>query len=308
MKKALKVILLIITISAGLSLFGNTITEKNESADVERLCIPKYSGMPYFVLNDNVPYFSNSDKTRTDAFEYYSALDRLGRCGQAYANICPELEPTEERDEIGQIRPSGWHTVKYNGLIDGNYLYNRCHLIAYQLAGENANERNLITGTRYLNTCSMEYFETWVDNYVDRTGNHVLYRVTPVYDGDNLVASGVRMEGWSVEDDGSGICFNVYCYNVQPGIIIDYSNGDSRLDERHTAADEEMSEQETCEAYTVAPGEYEFVINTNSGKFHLKSCDSVQDMAEYNKMPYTGTAQELIDMGYKPCRRCLPEY
>ena len=189
--------------------------------------IPEYSGNAYITINNNIPQFDDEQKKSTEEFEYYSDLDSLGRCGTAYANICPNLQPTEKRGEIGQVKPSGWHTVKYNDIIDGNYLYNRCHLIGYQLAGENANEKNLITGTRYLNVVGMLEFENKVDKYVDDTGNHVLYRVTPVFEGDDLVASGVHIEAWSVEDDGDGICFNVYCYNVQPGIGIDYLTGDS---------------------------------------------------------------------------------
>lgn len=191
--------------------------------------IPEYSGLPYVEINSNVPYFTDDEKVNIEVFEEYSNLDFLGRCGLAYANICPEIMPTEERGEIGMIKPSGWHTVKYNDLIDGNYLYNRCHLIAFCLAGENANEKNLITGTRYLNIEGMLPFETQVASYVERTGNHVLYRVTPSYEGNNLVADGVRIEAWSIEDNGKGICFNVYCYNVQPGIEIDYKTGDSRV-------------------------------------------------------------------------------
>ena len=167
--------------------------------------IPAYDGTSYIQLENNMPDFTEEEKKSTEAFERYSDLDSLGRCGQAYANICPELQPTEERGTIGNVRPSGWHTVKYNDLIDGNYLYNRCHLIAYCLAGENANEKNLITGTRYLNVDGMLPFEEKVDAYVKETGNHVLYRVTPIFEGDNLVASGVEMEGCSVEDEGAGI-------------------------------------------------------------------------------------------------------
>lgn len=193
---------------------------------------PPYTGTPYAILNDNIPLFTEVEKYGENSvmpFETYSELDKLGRCGTAYANICKELMPTEERGVIGDVRPSGWHTVKYNGLIDGNYLYNRCHLIGYQLAGENANERNLITGTRYLNVSGMLPFENEVAEYVKSSGNHVLYRVTPVFEGDNLVVSGVTIEAYSVEDYGEGICFYVYCYNVQPGISIDYLTGDSNV-------------------------------------------------------------------------------
>ena len=191
--------------------------------------IPEYSGTPYVVVNGNSPYFSTQDYT-IESFEVYSALDNLGRCQAAYANIGMELMPTEERGEIGFIKPSGWHTVKYD-CIEDRYLYNRCHLIGYQLAGENANEKNLITGTRYMNVEGMLPFENQVAGYVKRTGNHVLYRVTPLYDGDNLVANGVLMEAWSVEDNGEGICFCVYVYNVQPGVWIDYATGSSKSSE-----------------------------------------------------------------------------
>ena len=187
--------------------------------------IPDYSGDPYVVLNDNWPEFSAEDLT-LEPFETYSRLDYLGRCGTAYANICLEIMPTEPRGDIGQVKPSGWQTVKYD-CVDGKYLYNRCHLIGYQLAGENANERNLITGTRYMNVGGMLPFENMVASYVEETGNHVLYRVTPVFEGKNLLASGVKLEAFSVEDEGEGICFNVYVYNVQPGISIDYATGES---------------------------------------------------------------------------------
>lgn len=196
-----------------------------QSATVTILHVPEYSGEPYVVLQDNWPDFDAGDLT-TEAFETYSELDELGRCGVAYANICLEIMPTEPRGEIGQVKPTGWHTVKYD-CVDGKYLYNRCHLIGYQLAGENANRQNLITGTRYLNVTGMLPFENMVDDYVEETENHVLYRVTSVFEGDNLVASGVQMEAFSVEDDGEGICFNVFVYNVQPGIGIDYATGES---------------------------------------------------------------------------------
>ena len=194
-----------------------------ESYDLDS--IPAYTDEPYVVLQENVPDFDSSDFT-TQAFETYAPLDDLDRCGVAYANICTELMPTEERGSIGQVKPSGWHTVTYDN-VDGRYLYNRCHLIGFQLAGENANEQNLITGTRYMNVEGMLPFENQVADYVEETENHVLYRVTPIFQGDNLVASGVQMEAWSVEDQGEGVCFNVYVYNVQPGITIDYATGES---------------------------------------------------------------------------------
>lgn len=187
-----------------------------------------YNGEPYVELNDNVPNFTTREKNNTKAFENYHRLDALGRCGTAYANICKELMPTEKRGAIGMVKPSGWNTVKYD-VVDGKYLYNRCHLIGFQLAGENANKKNLITGTRYLNVDGMLPFEDEVADYVKDTNHHVLYRVTPVFKGDNLVAEGVEMEAYSVEDKGKGICFHVFVYNVQPGVTIDYATGESRL-------------------------------------------------------------------------------
>ena len=189
--------------------------------------IPQYTNEPFIVLNDNKPYFDKEDLT-TQSFEDYSELDNLGRCGVAFANISTETMPKEERGYIGMIKPSGWHTKKYD-FIDGKYLYNRCHLIGYQLSGENANEKNLITGTRYMNVEGMLPFENEVADYVEETENHVLYRVTPIFEGNNLVASGVKMEAKSVEDDGKGIEFNVFVYNVQPNVKIDYASGESEL-------------------------------------------------------------------------------
>ena len=293
--------------------------------------IPVYDGTPYIQLEKNIPDFTEDEKKNTEAFETYSELDLLGRCGQAYANICPELQPTEERGVIGNVRPSGWHTVKYNDLIDGNYLYNRCHLIAYCLAGENANEMNLITGTRYLNTEGMLPFEEMVNDYVDKTGNHVLYRVTPQYEGDNLVASGVEMEGWSVEDAGTGICFHVYCYNVQPGIEINYADGTSwetASDNRKNAQKTESVGQEsgctgqgtglendiTTEQLEIADDDSDcrnktaqtYILNTNTKKIHRPTCSSVSQMKESNKQTYEGTVEELENMGYAPCKKCNP--
>lgn len=196
--------------------------------------IPPYSGKPYIELNHNIPQFELGELSRLE-FEVYSFQDVFGRCGRAFANISPKTMPTEERGEIGMVRPSGWQTVRYD-FIDGGYLYNRCHLIGFQLAGENANERNLITGTRYFNVEGMLPFENMVADYVEKTGNHVLYRVTPIYEGNNLVASGVQMEALSVEDGGAGIRFHVYVYNVQPGVVIDYATGDSWAETEEAAA------------------------------------------------------------------------
>ena len=249
--------------------------------------VPAFSGEPYVTINNNQPEFSDEDIT-TEAYEFYSDLDSLNRCGYAMACIGVEIMPTEERGEIGQIKPSGWHTIKYD-FIDGKYLYNRCHLIGYQLAGENANEKNLITGTRYMNVVGMLPFENMVDDYIETTGNHVLYRVTPVYDGDNLVARGVQMEAYSVEDQGAGICFNVYVYNNQPGVTIDYATGESWIEEgQNTEPDQN------------------YVLNTNSKKFHKPDCDHVESIKDENKENYTGTRATLIQQGYEPCGGCCP--
>lgn len=189
--------------------------------------VPTFSGDYYVLINDNEPNFNGIDLT-TKSYEKYGELDFLGRCTSAIANIGVDLMPTEERGSIGMVKPTGWHTVKYD-IVDGKYLYNRCHLIGYQLTGENANEKNLITCTRQTNTGVMLEYENKVANYIKKTNNHVLYRVTPVYEGTNLVASGIQMEALSIEDDGKGIKFNIYIYNVQDGIEINYETGESKL-------------------------------------------------------------------------------
>lgn len=264
---------------------------ENTQKSYELTDIPAYAGNSFVILDDNKPAFSKKDRERTDAFETYSDLDELGRCGVAYANICKELMPTEERGAIGMVKPTGWHTVKYDN-VEGKYLYNRCHLIGYQLAGENANEKNLITGTRYLNVTGMLKFEDQVADYVNETNHHVLYRVTPVFEGDNLVASGVEMEAYSVEDKGEGVSFHVFLYNVQPGITIDYATGESWLDDSKTTEDNENT--------------LNYVLNTNTHKFHKENCESVRDIAGSNKEVYTGNREDLINMGYEPCKRCKP--
>lgn len=338
--------------------------------------LPEYSGEAYVELNDNVPSFKKSDLT-TKAFEKYSKLDKLGRCGAAYANVCTETMPTEERGNIGMIKPSGWQTVKYDN-VDGKYLYNRCHLIGYQLTAENANEKNLITGTRYMNVEGMLPFENMVADYVEETGNHVLYRVTPIFKDDNLLAGGVQMEAYSVEDKGKGVSFNVYCYNVQPGITIDYKDGSSRLSDgtiasinlNYTKYTLEVGQSKTLAAATSPEsaaksvkwyssnnkiasvsssgkvtalkagtvtitakttnglkaackvtvkaksgskvtnkpqtGNVTYVLNTNTKKFHYPSCSSVDQMKDKNKKEVTCSRDEVIGMGYEPCKRCDP--
>ena len=259
--------------------------------------IPPFSGEAYVVLNDNHPGFAEEDLT-TETFSSFAELDPLGRCGVAFACVGQETMPTEERGSIGQVKPSGWHTVKYD-CVDGKYLYNRCHLIGYQLTGENANELNLITGTRYMNVEGMLPFENMVADYIQETDNHVLYRVTPIFTEDYLVADGVQMEALSVEDDGEGICFNVYVYNVQPGVVIEYATGESWLEGTEPADGESPGDESTGSETT-------YILNTGSQKFHYPDCASVDKMSEENRETFTGTREELIDMGYSPCGQCNP--
>lgn len=251
--------------------------------------IPPYDGEPYAVINDNLPFFTEEEIT-SESFESYSELDELGRCGTVYANVGQDLMPTGEKGSIGQVKPTGWHTVKYD-VVNGGYLYNRCHLIGYQLTAENANERNLITGTRYLNVTGMLPFENRVADYVRETNHHVLYRVTPVFDGENLLADGVLMEARSVEDDGEGVCFCVFAYNVQPGVAIDYATGESRLEKDDRAETEDSTE---------------YILNTNTMKFHKPSCQSVEKITEENKTVYVGNREDVTDQGYEPCKACNP--
>lgn len=249
--------------------------------------LPPYDGSPAVVLCGNQPDFPDADKT-SRAFERYSQLDYFGRCGVAYANVGPETMPTEERGAIGQVKPSGWQTVKYD-FVDGKYLYNRCHLIGWQLTAENANELNLITGTRYLNVQGMLPYENQVADYVRETGNHVLYRVTPVYDGEDLVARGVEMEALSVEDGGTGVRFHVYAYNVQPGVVIDYATGESYLTEADSDGTSNL-----------------YILNTSSKRFHLPTCSGAGDIKPENRQEYVGSASSLREGGYTPCGNCIP--
>lgn len=275
--------------------------------------IPEYSGSPYYVVNDNTPFFEESELT-TQAFEKYSDLDDLGRCGVCVASVGAEIMPSEERGSIGQVKPSGWHTVKYD-CVDGKYLYNRCHLIGYQLTGENANTKNLITGTRYLNIDGMLPFENMVDDYVEETGNHVMYRVTPIYEGSNLVASGVLMEGYSVEDNGEGICYNVYCYNAQPGVSINYADGSSSLEGTESGA---VSSEVSEVTPTVKPTEEVKELHENQiaeepedGIMVWKSATgdkyhAVNDCGRMNPSKAVEiTKEEAESSGLEPCKKCF---
>ena len=244
---------------------------------------------PYIIINENVPEFKE-DEITAESFEKYADLDELGRCVEAFACVGTDLMPTEKRGNISRVKPTGWHSTRYDH-VDGKNLYNRCHLIAYQLTGENANERNLITGTRYMNAEGMLPFENMVADYVKETGNHVMYRVTPEFEGDNLVADGVQMEALSVEDDGEGISYNVFIYNIQPGIEIDYATGDS---------------WETAEEEADSENGITYILNKNTMKFHLPSCSSAQQMREENRENFTGEREKLIKDGYEPCGSCNP--
>ena len=255
--------------------------------------IPVFSGEPYVVLNGNQPAFTEADYT-TASYESYAPLDGLGRCGVTIACVGRDIMPTEPRGAIGQVKPTGWYTVKYDW-VDGKYLYNRCHLIGYQLTGENANVCNLITGTRYLNVEGMLPFENLVADYVKETGNHVIYRVIPVFEGEELVARGVTMEGWSVEDEGEGVCFYVYCYNAQPGVTIDYATGESRAD--GSVGTTSLTKAETSTT---------FVLNTGTKKFHVPDCSSIKDIKTENRSTWHGDRQTLIEQGYAPCKSCNP--
>lgn len=269
MKRVIRTILLL---SMWLILISCNTSSNDPSfprQDISIRDIPVYSGSAYTVINDNIPYFTDSELS-TKSYEYYSELDSLDRCGVCMASIGQDIMPTKERGQIGSVKPTGWHTVKYPGIVDDNYLYNRCHLIGFQLTGENDNEKNLITGTRYMNAEVMQPFENMVAGYVKETGNHVMYRVTPVFDGDNLVADGVLMEAKSVEDNGSGILFNIFCYNVQPGISIDYATGDSTVDGSVAAPSDSGN----------------YAVNSNNGKIHIVgSCPATGEGNNAMKTP-----------------------
>lgn len=271
-------------------------------AGVDPADVPEYDGEPYVEINDNVPSFDYTD-TIQGSFESYSDLDELGRCQVAVACIGTDIMPTEERGAIGKVKPTGWHTVKYD-CVDGKYLYNRCHLIGYQLTGENANEKNLITGTRYLNVEGMLPFENMVADYIKETGNHVMYRVTPIFEDDNLVANGVQMEAESLEDDE--ISFNVFCYNVQPGVEIDYATGDSRASDAENITQKDAKKNSQQSKKSREKGDTKYIINKNTKKFHYPDCPSVTDMKPKNRKEYAGTREELIEKGYDPCGKCKP--
>lgn len=300
---------------------SETVTESTKSEDEETISY-QTQFHTYEIWNNNIPVFTDDAKQSTDSYEVYSELDELGRCGPAMANIGLDIMPTEERGSIGQVKPTGWHTIKYNN-VDGKYLYNRCHLIGYQLTGENANRKNLVTGTRFLNVNGMLPFENLIADYIESTGNHVLYRVTPIFHNQELVCRGILLEAWSVEDNGRGIQFAVYCPNVQPGIEIDYATGDSWENadivvseyNNNTSTNWDNSSTDTStkdiiidnnSSNTASDSETQtFILNKNSGKFHLTSCHYVDRMKDSNRQEIESTYADMIHNGYSPCKSCL---
>ena len=274
-------------------------TEVGEQREAEKaLGVPKFSGTPYAALNGNVPKFDQNEIT-TQSYEFYSELDSFGRCGYTEACIGKDIMPTEDRESISSVKPSGWVNNKYDtDLVDGGYIYNRCHLIGFQLTGENANKKNLITGTRYMNVDGMLPFENMVADYIKETGNHVMYRVTPIYDGNDLVACGVQIEAYSVEDEGDGICFNVYVYNVQPGIVINYATGENWLSDYVPDATDKPTDS--------TPSDKTYVLNTNSKKIHETSCRYAKTISQSNYREYTGNINDLLEDGYTACGTCKP--
>lgn len=288
--KPLPVLVILVIIALVITFFGDRLFADREYS-FSLSDIPEFSGEPYVVLYENQPEFTEEDITE-NSYEYYSQLDSLGRCGYAMACIGRDIMPNQERESISSVKPSGWMQAKYDW-VDGESLYNRCHLIGFQLTGENANELNLITGTRYCNVEGMLPFENMVADYVKETGNHVLYRVTPVFSEEELVARGVQMEAWSVEDSGEGICFHVYVYNNQPGVTIDYRTGDSYAEK---VAETTLSDQEKSS----------YILNTSSQKFHKADCEQGQKVKDINKELFTGSKDALIQRGYTAAKCCDP--
>ncbi len=276
--------------------------------------IPQYSGALCIDINDGQPGFTEEDRTR-DAFMQFSDLDFEGRCGEAFACIGPDTVSSEARGDISSVHPSGWVQRKYS-FVDDGVLYNRCHLIAHQLCGENANEKNLITGTRTFNVEGMLYYEELVGNYVRSTGNHVLYRVTPLFAANDLVARGVQMEAESIEDGGAAIRFNVFVYNVEPGVEIDYVTGESWESSATVAATSKGEATRTSAktgdaslSSTTSSEEsvqQDYVLNVKNKKFHKPGCTAANDIASANRQDFTGTREELISRGYSPCGQCKP--
>lgn len=300
------------------------ISKDISASAIDISSVPDYSGTDYIVLNGNLPDFYVWQITKRPYIRF-SQLDELGRTGAGMACLGMETLPTTSRSVIGDIRPSGWHTVRYDDLIEDHYLFNRCHVIAHMLSGDSDTPENLFTGTRYLNSSSMLQFEIKVGDYIEDTGNHVIYRVTPVYPDEDLVATGVQIEAWSVEDNGAGICFNVFVYNIQPGILIDYLTGESERDPNYDSSNDStlhlfatgagenaVSDRSRSEEFIFESDSQEnstsvsFILNLNTQKFHLPTCSSVLETSPRNRQAFFGTRDEAIAAGYQPCGRCHP--
>lgn len=313
--------------SASSSATADNASTTSSPAPLSWDSLPAYDGSPYVYVNNGEPTFSSADRKAAYGTEVYGDLDKLGRCTDAFAVVGPETQPTEERGSIGSVKPSGWQLAKYD-FVDGKYLFNRCHLLGYQLTGENANVCNLITGTRYLNIDGMLPFENAVDDYIDATGNHVLMRVTPIFAKKELVARGVQMQAESLEDKGDGISFNVFCYNVQPGVVIDYATGDNKAasdapgskissdnkgssssgnkgssNAGSSSSNKGSSSQDNADT---SKSKQSYVLNTNTKKFHVPSCSSVKQMADKNREDVKDTRKNILNRGYDPCKRCNP--
>lgn len=284
-------------------------------AAVQIADIPEYSGALCIDVNNGEPGFTDDDFKR-GAFMEFSDLDFEGRCGAAFARIGTDTLSNAPRGDISQVHPSGWEQRRYD-FVDQEMLYNRSHLIAHQLCGEDANEKNLITGTRTMNAVGMTYYENIVASYVKQTGNHALYRVTPVFAANDLVARGVQMEAESIEDGGRAVRFNVFVYNVEPGVEIDYVTGESREtgdvpsvatsgEATTTGAGAAATAGKEANGAATSSGSQEYVLNTKSMKFHRPTCSSVEDIANGNKQEATTTRDELISEGYSPCKQCNP--
>lgn len=287
------------------------VASEESTAGLDLSKIPAWSGDPAYPIDGDIPDFSAKEITNK-SFERYSELDGFGRCQKAEACLSTDTMPTEKRGAIGMVKPAGWHTVKYPDLIKDKYLYNRCHLIAFELGAENANKKNLTTGTRYMNVDGMLPYENEVAEYLRETGNHVMYRVTPEFVGDELVCRGVLMEAYSVEDKGEGIEFAEFVYNVQPGIVIDYKTGDSHMAPDNAAAVSGASKDSIAVQKSIArhkkkeAEQHTYVLNTRSEVFHKPSCESVGEMSSKNKKTVKESRKDLIGEGYKPCKNCNP--
>ena len=287
MKQKKWLLLPLLLLVAALIFAFATKEQKPAAIGASSQSIPPYSENIFVVLDNNQPGFTQNE-LKAEAFEYYSDLDSLGRCGYAMARINKEIMPTEERENINHVKPTGWKQVQYD-TVEGRNLYNRCHLIGFQLTGENDNEKNLITGTRYMNTEGMLPFESLIADYVEKTGNHVLYRATPLFEGNNLVATGVELEAKSVEDGGKGVCFHVFVYNIQLGVTINYADGSSYL-----------------AGGKPTQGGEKYILNKSSKKFHTTTCSQCKTIADKNREEYSGDRQALINKGYEPAGCCQP--